>query len=303
MDWNWFFSSLAQSAAAIVGIFGAFIITKILTNQAAYSEKKNRLAELMVFAKKITDDADDLAFDWYNKQIGQLEIEDLEDLLDKGAEENPDSLYDSLRFSIYEDREVSLRRIEQHIQIRRERKRKEQEARSDRLGLGALLTPMTGLKLGASLHMMRPALDKEREAMDHVAREARHHTRLVSEFLDAIKDNPESSSVITVALMLVVTLFYVGVIYPLSFMPTPLNWIPALSMAAFFDVAFSLKGILLIIVSLIFTGILAVFFFMNIRMKYDSKVVNQLQLFTSMAAYSTHFSIMEKNTTTGGSKS
>lgn len=302
MDWNWFFSSLAQSAAAIVGIFGAFIITKILSNQAAYSEKKNRLAELMVFAKKIADSADDLAFDWYNKHIAQREIEDLDELLDKGAEEIPDRLYDSLRFSIYEDREVSLRRIEQHLLIRTERKRKEHEARKDRLGLGALLTPMTGLKMGANLHL-RPALDKEREAMDQVVREARHHTRLVSEFLDGVKDNPESSSVITVALMLVVTLFYVGVIYPLSFMPTPLNWTPALSLEAFFDVAFSLKGILLIVVSLIFTGILAVFFFMNIRMKYDSKVVNQLHLFTSMAAYSMHFAIMEKNTTTQGSKS
>ena len=302
MDWNWFFSSLAQSAAAIVGIFGAFIITKILTNQAAYAEKKNRLAELMVFAKKITDDADDLAFDWYNRHIGQGELEDLDELLDKGAEEIPDSLYDSLHFSIYEDREVSLRRIEQHLLIRTERNQKEREARQDRLGFGAQLTPMTGSKMGVNLHL-RASLEKEREAMDHVAREARHHTRLVSEFLDGIKDNPESSSVITVALMLVVTLFYVGVIYPLSFMPTPLNWAPALSLDAFFDVAFSLKGVLLIIVSLIFTGILAMFFFMNLRMKYDTKIVNQLQLFTTMLAYSTHFAIMEKNMATRSAKS
>jgi len=33
MDWNWYFAALSQSAAAIGGIFGAFIITKVLTNQ------------------------------------------------------------------------------------------------------------------------------------------------------------------------------------------------------------------------------------------------------------------------------
>jgi hypothetical protein len=35
-DWNWFFSSVAQFAAAIVGIFGAFIVTKTLANQSAF---------------------------------------------------------------------------------------------------------------------------------------------------------------------------------------------------------------------------------------------------------------------------
>jgi len=35
-DWNWFFSSLSQSSAAIVGIFGAFIITKILSNNSNF---------------------------------------------------------------------------------------------------------------------------------------------------------------------------------------------------------------------------------------------------------------------------
>ncbi|MCH7733340.1 MAG: hypothetical protein IIB44_12675 [Candidatus Marinimicrobia bacterium] len=37
-DWNWFFSALAQSAAAIVGIFAAFIITKIVNNQSTLNQ-------------------------------------------------------------------------------------------------------------------------------------------------------------------------------------------------------------------------------------------------------------------------
>lgn len=51
-DWNWFFSSLSQSAAAIVGIFGAFIITKIFSNQTAFSEKTAKLNNYLIEAKK-----------------------------------------------------------------------------------------------------------------------------------------------------------------------------------------------------------------------------------------------------------
>src|SRR5712664_631258 len=82
MDCNWFFSSLSQSAAAIVGIFGAFIITKILSNQAAFSEKRSHLKELIARANKIVDDANAPAFAWYNKQTTLRELDRIDDLPD-----------------------------------------------------------------------------------------------------------------------------------------------------------------------------------------------------------------------------
>ena len=69
MDWNWFFSTLSQSAAATTGIFGAFIITKIFSNQAVYLEKKNRLKMLLAQAKKISSDAADCDIAWYSETI------------------------------------------------------------------------------------------------------------------------------------------------------------------------------------------------------------------------------------------
>lgn len=47
MDWNWFFSSLAQSVAALVGVFSAFVITKIVNNQSEFSSKVARTQELL----------------------------------------------------------------------------------------------------------------------------------------------------------------------------------------------------------------------------------------------------------------
>lgn len=42
MDWNYFYSSLALSVAALVGIFSAFIITKVISNQSEFEKKCRR---------------------------------------------------------------------------------------------------------------------------------------------------------------------------------------------------------------------------------------------------------------------
>ena len=94
---------------------------------------------------------------------------------------------------------------------------------------------------------------------------------------------------------MITALFFVGVIYPLSFMPIRLDTAPALSIGAFVDIALSLKGALLIAVSCIFTGVLAMFFTMNLRMKYQTEVIRKLIEFTSLGAYSKFFLVMESN--------
>jgi len=40
---NWFYSAFAQSNAAIVGILCAFIISRVLAHQRAYSQNKNKI--------------------------------------------------------------------------------------------------------------------------------------------------------------------------------------------------------------------------------------------------------------------
>lgn len=82
-DWNWFFSSLSQSAAAIVGIFGAFIITKIFSNQTAFSEKTAKLNNYLIEAKKIADDAKSYNMEWHNKHYNDGEYRKFHDFLDE----------------------------------------------------------------------------------------------------------------------------------------------------------------------------------------------------------------------------
>lgn len=63
LDWNWFFSSLAQSVAALVGVFAAFIITKIINNQAEFQRKNLRLRELLSISAKYRDALSGRSFD------------------------------------------------------------------------------------------------------------------------------------------------------------------------------------------------------------------------------------------------
>lgn len=307
MDWNWFFSSLSQSAAAIVGIFGAFIITKILSNQATFAEKTSRMRELLVLAQRIVDDAGDLSIDWYNKRIAEREIERLGDILEKDNEETSAQLYNRLKFSVFTEKYIALQIIENVIEARRQRLEREREAERRRVeaagrnGIGGL-SNLFGSSIADRVRdfkplipQLGPALEKERDAIDLVVRNARHHIRLVSDFLDSVHGNPESSPQITYALIMITALFFVGVIYPLSFMPIRLDTVPVLSIGAFVDIAFSLKGVLLITVSCIFTGVLAMFFAMNLRMKYQTEVIQKLIEFTSLGAYSKYFMVMESN--------
>ncbi|MBZ0106948.1 MAG: hypothetical protein K8H84_15125 [Sulfuricella denitrificans] len=315
MDWNWFFSSLSQSAAAIVGIFGAFIITKILSNQATFAEKNNRMRELMVLARKIVDDAGDLSIDWYNKRIAEREIDRLERLLEKHEGEPAEQLYDRLKFSVFIEKEIALQIIRNVIESRKQRLEREREEERRQLeeaqrkgrafsalaGISAITSRVHDFKVPLDMSL-GPALEKERETIDLVVRNARHHIRLVRDFLDSVQGNPESSPQITYALALITLLFFVGVIYPLSFMPTRIDTTPVLSVGAFFDIAFSLRGALLMAVSAIFTGVLGMFFAMNVRMKYGAEDIQKLVEFSSLGAYSKYFSVMEKNQKTGAAQ-
>lgn len=303
-DWNWFFSSVAQSAAAIVGIFGAFIVTKILANQAAFAERSLRIQELITQGQKLVEDSGRLSFDWYHRNDNAAELEKLEKLLEEDDSQTPEALYGKLRFSPYIPRADAIAIVarakslrEERIEREREEKRRELEQARSR-GFSGIATHMdSALLRGVSSPrlLMGPQLDKEREEIDSLYTEARHHVRLVSDFYAIVSPNPESSTVITTSLALILTLFFAGVIYPLSFMPLPTDWKPAISLAEIPSFIFSLRGALLVVVSLLFTTMLVMFFVMNIRLKYPADKLERLVQFKHLSAYSQYFANREAN--------
>lgn len=303
-DWNWFFSSLAQSAAAIVGIFGAFIVTKILANQTAFAEKLLRIQELITLGQKLADSSSRLSFDWYHRNDSADEFESLDKLLKEDDSQSPETLYEKLRLSPYIPRENAIENIAHAKSIWEDRIARELQEMHDifniphsksSFGLGRQLGTELLRGMTSPRANMAPRLAKERAVIDGLYMEAKHHVRLVSDFHAIVCPNPESSPVITVSLALILTLFFSGVIYPLSFMPLPTDWKPALSLAEVQSFICSLRGVLLIVVSILFTTMLAIFFVMNIRLRYPTEKLKRLEYFKHLSAYSINFSNREAN--------
>jgi hypothetical protein len=323
-DWNWFFSSLAQSAAAIVGIFGAFIITKILNNQSAFAASRTQIQELILDGQKIADDAGGRYFEWYNARSIDRAKDRIEDHLDENPTAVTEALLKKAQFSPYISRDASLQVISGLISKRDEKARQEQEeverlskarAKIANMGDGPLgnflgnkigSAGMVGLVSNTSIvdtklprgvfsARIQEQMLEERDQIDIILRQARHHVRTVSRFLSGVETNPESSGVISCSLVMIAVLFIAGVIYPLSFLPMPVPGRPILSVEGFWHAALSLRGVLLLVVSVLFLAVLAMFFVMNYRMKYSRDEVQGLRDFCSLGRYSSYFAIYEDN--------
>lgn len=302
-DWNWFFSSVAQSAAAIVGIFGAFIITKILANQSAYAEKSRHAKEILTLGAKLADAASRLSFERYHRHDSAGEVRRLEEILEKDSSQTPEDLYEKLHFSPYiarADAVATIARVKSNREERLEREREEARRRMEQVKSAGLASAFASLSNPAmfrtpDISIIQPNLTKERDAIDALYTEAKHHSRVVSDFYLLIASHPESSKLITISLALILTLFFAGVIYPLSFMPLPTDWKPALSLSAIPDFLFSLQGALLSVVSIIFSSMLAMFFVINVRMKYPAALLAELEEYRKLSKYSQFFANREEN--------
>ncbi|OQY01326.1 MAG: hypothetical protein B6I26_04585 [Desulfobacteraceae bacterium 4572_130] len=293
MDWNWFFSALSQSTAAIVGIFGAFIVTKILSNQTTFTTKREKTNDLLSKSKRLIDDAKSLSFEWYIKGTSIKEYIKLHKLWDEDDALSAEEYYEKLNFSRYVCREIVVNEITKKIEKWELKRRKEREANKHNL---IMPTASRIASLPASI-AIPDRLNKEADKINLVLRNIKSQSRDIKNHLDTIANNPESSSQITYALLLITLLFFVGVIYPISFLPMPSDGEVVLSLGV--DVIIliltSFKGVLLLVVSLIFCLILAMFLFVNIRMKYDINDIKDLETFTKEETYSKYFETMVAN--------
>lgn len=264
-DWNSFFSTLSQSAAAIVGIFGAFIITKIFSNQTVFYEKRAKLNDLLIQAKKIKDTAKSHKISWYNDHYNRPEYSKFHDYLDDHFSgcESIDKITDQVLDDFIFDNDFSelTERTEIEFELRfiaksifeenaanREKREAVEKAEAEAArtitpfgNYFASLNMATMAKANAYLSQMgvngfqggrlfystcgdignlRPgALTEFKDNFDKSYREAKHHSRLSIEFLASIRNNPESPRQIAFALILVLIIFFLGIIYPLSFIP------------------------------------------------------------------------------------
>lgn len=276
-DWNWFFSSLAQSAAAIVGIFGAFIITKILSNQSVYSQKSTNLLDLLNQARRLQEDAKDHYFDWYIKRSNERELADVYTIFKTDPNLSAEDYYERLHFPVFFHRTEAVKLIETKIEAI---KNSRSPYRADMSAYNPDLTK---------------SLQKERESIDLTLRNIRSHMRSIQAFLTTVRNNPESSQQITCTLLLIIILFFWGVIVPLGFLPITTDNAPRFSLTGLLSLLFSLRGFLLFMVSVIFSSVIVMFYKINRKLKYPSENISSLEDYTRLSTYSKYFAVMEEN--------
>lgn len=292
VDWNVFFSTVSQTAGAIVGIFAAFLITKIVANQSEYSRNREKVSDSVHKSKALEHEAETRYFNWYNERTSARALEEIDDLY----HENDDILlieeyYKKLRFSPFQSKEKTLSLIQNKIDELSERKRAENERIQSELKkskFGFISVTQKGMRV-AKLANLSVNTTEEREQIDNLLVRTTMQSKINHESLVLLRSGSESSLLVSISIVAVILLFFSGVIWPLSFLPLSLNAEISLSLAAFWIILFSLKGMLLSLMSLIFVALMVVFFYINIGLKYEPELLGQLEKYSDIGNYSEYF--------------
>jgi len=287
MDWNVFFSTVSQTSGAIVGIFAAFLITKIVANQSEYSKNIDKAADAITKSKALIHESKIRYFKWYNERVEEHELGKIDDLFDESnGSMSVEGYYEKLNFSPFQERGEVLDKID--VRVKQLISYKQEEFNLRKRFSMPTNVPVRQNFLNA-MQILSNNVIEERELIDNLLVRTKVQAESNRQLVASLKRNSESSSLISMSIMAVILLFFAGVIYPLSFLPIEPNTEIRLSVKAFWDILYSLKGMLLTIISLIFCGLMGVFLFINSGLRYRSDTIALLSKYSNISNYSEYF--------------
>jgi len=327
-DWNWFFSSIAQSAAAIVGIMFAFIITKTLSGKQAFAERLGKVKNLFIRANALKTMAGRRLFDWYNEQCEISAIDDLTRRYEDSDGNLPfydcEKIYEALDFSPYQPIEDAISAIKSRL----EELDSIREKINDGVSVGSEQVDSHSVGRESIFNTMLPSLDgglrsvfenglhgslgsyigypeqrflnwesigKERDKIERLTLEIQQHSERARILLGELESSPEYSKEIEFSIYLVSVLFYFGVIWPLSFLPLSTGEKFTVSFSAILPAITSFQGLMLSIFGIAFAFIPVFFFRLNRSFKYSEEEISRLKMVTRLGYYSKHYKIYEEN--------
>lgn len=300
MDWNVFFSTISQTSGAIVGIFSAFLITKIVSNQTTHGQKLGQTSKNLSQSKKLSNETSIRYFKWYGEIKAEDETRKIRDDYEETKElKSAEEYYEALYLSPFEPKFASFAIIQNEIdKIEAEKKTEEEEIRKqlEKLGPGRVLTRSIHTSIPRMMNLdLINGLNKERDLIDDLYVRVQHQADVNKNLLSDLNSESESSNLISVSILAVFLLFFAGVIYPLSFLPLEPNIEISLSLSAFWDILFSLKGVFLALISVIFGGLMVVFYFANRSLSYKTELKSELEKYSEARNYSAYFANYEDN--------
>jgi hypothetical protein len=274
--------------------------------------KKERTIQFLLKSDSLGREAEVRHFEWYNARIADQEIKEMLKMIDETKEIlSAEQYYQELNFSPFQSSLDSLEIIQTKIDELKEKKRIEEEKKrieaenfKKMLGSGGVGYKKQEYNVSPYIHdvpnfTLIKLIQEERERIDNLLVRIIYQASLNDDLLANVRENPESSRLVSVSIIATLLLFFSGVIYPLSFLPLKPNEEISLSVGVFFDILFSFKGSFLVVLSVIFGSLMVKFFLVNISLRHDKRKMEQLNFFASVENYSLYFkNYFDNNKTT-----
>jgi|SRR5690554_1583556 len=263
MDWNWFFSSFAQSAAALIAIIGAFIISKLLGEIEKEEISRSNVEHLIIQYNDIKKRISGRYFDWYDKRNIELSS-DLAKVIHNG---DFNRLSDDEKLKKLFEIETDLYRTPCCLEILNKEIVKKAPRNTPMDGGLTLVHDAPNLNFPPS--GIWDELNKEREIINQLKIESE---TLIEKFekvkndINVTKYNltPIKTTIYILGIGLLLT-----VIYPLHFIPIELNQSPTLGFS--FNLVcshiLSIRGLLLFLLTIVIEGVFGYFLWLIARMK------------------------------------
>lgn len=287
IDWNWFFASFSQCAAALIAIIGAFIISKLLGEVEKEEYQSNKIDQLVIQYNDLIKRISIRHFDWYDKRNIEFSSE-LEKAIKNGDFQGLNN----------EEKLVKLFEIKSNLFGT--------PSCIEELNKKILDLSPTSTKLGNGISFVKNAfslnippvglwdkLSLEREEINKLKIESE---TLIERFDKARNDILKIKNNLT---PIKITIYILGigllttVIYPLHFMPISVNQNPNINFSLdwIFSYIFSIKGLLLFLLAIVIEGVFGYFLWLlkSIEKKYNilnSRLNND---YFDLSSYSNYF--------------
>lgn len=306
MDWNVFFSTISQTSGAIVGIFSAFLITKIVSNQTDFAKLKNEATHNLIDSRTLESELNRCNFAWYNEAVRDIELRRIENDFLNSLDENlwednlilqPKQYILKYDFSIFENPSelsyaVRTKISELRSKLEQIRKREENPNPFHSLTVNMI---EDGLYRDILNQPPYPLIEKEKDQIEQLIIKTERQTRRNSALEMELRMGIDSINLVTNSIIAVLILFFSGVIYPLSFLPWDEDREIHLSISAFFEILFSLQGFMLSLISITFSGLMVAFLIINNRLKHSPELRSDIAHYCDMSNYSPFLSNYLKN--------
>lgn len=280
-DWNWFFSSFAQSAAALIGIIVAYLISRILSLSEQVNKLVSKFTDLNLNYLLLKEKLNSRKFKWYNESIIEKS-----DLLKKEISKNKfNNLTDRKKiellynieptlFKIYETNLSALNNIISEF---------EKKNKQDVLNYSFN-------DLDFTTQSFWNTVQEEKEKINEIKTDVYYN---ISNFIinkEEMKSLLVSFTPIKVIISILLITFPLTVVYPLHFLPQQNGVSPILIYDPFIIIKtiLSLKNMMLLGFLIPIEGILIYFLFLVSSLKKDLKVTYDLSTdeFIKIESYS-----------------